>query len=160
MKNLSLFILLLFSCLFSSAQLVVDVYDGDTYKVLINGKLQVIRLANVDAPELNQYYGKLVKSRVSNLILGRIVDLELIGKDRFRRTVANVTVDGRSLDSILVVSGWAWHYVAYSHHPYLSDVESQARKELLGMWRCAKNVPPWIWRTLNKRQKRLHEMCR
>lgn len=110
----------------------MDVYDGDTYKVLINGKLQVIRLANVDAPELNQYYGKLVKSRVSNLILGRIVDLEPIGKDRFRRTVANVTVGGKSLDSILVVSGWAWHYVAYSHHPYLSNVESQARRNCWG----------------------------
>ncbi len=160
MKNLSLLILLLFSCLFSSAQLVVDVYDGDTYKVLINGKLQVVRLANVDAPELNQYYGKLVTSRVSNLILGKVVELQPIGKDRFRRVVANVIVDGKSLDSMLVVNGWAWHYVAYSHHPYLSDVELQAKKDMLGFWRCHKNVPPWIWRSLNKKQKRLHEMCR
>ena len=60
----------------TEAQLVVQVYDGDTYKILVNGKLEIIRLENVDAPELSQYYGKFVKAGVSKLILGKIVKVD------------------------------------------------------------------------------------
>ena len=160
MKNLQLLFLIIVTSLATTAQLVVQVYDGDTYKILDKGKFQIIRLANVDAPELGQYYGSIVKAGVSKLILARIVKVEAYGKDRFGRTLANITVDGKSLDSILIAYGWAWHYVQYSHHKYLSVYESIAKEAKFGMWRCNKNVPPWIWRKFNKRQKRLNEMCR
>ena len=160
MKHIKLLIPILFACLTTSAQLVVQVFDGDTYKVLDKGKFVIIRLANVDAPELSQYYGKTVKVCVSKLILGKTVKLEILRTDRYKRTVANVTIDGVSLDSLLVSNGWAWHYLPYSSHLYLSSYESKAVESGFGMWRCKKNVPPWIWRKLNKRQKRLKEMCR
>lgn len=160
MKYLQLLFLIIITTLTTSAQLVVQVYDGDTYKVLDKGKFQIIRLANVDAPELGQYYGKVVKAAVSKLILAKVVKVDAYGRDRFGRTIANITVDGKGLDSILISQGWAWHYVQYSHHKYLLIFEDIAKEARLGMWRCQHNVPPWIWRNFNKRQKRLHEMCR
>ncbi len=61
MKHIHTLILMVAICLTANAQLVVKVIDGDTYKVLLNGKLQNIRLQNVDAPELDQYFGKAIQ---------------------------------------------------------------------------------------------------
>lgn len=160
MKYIKLLLPILFVSLTSSAQLVVQVYDSDTYKVLDKGKFKVIRLANVDAPELNQYYGKLVKACVSKLILARIVSIDERRNDRYGRIVADVAIDGKSLDSLLVANGWAWHYVAASLNPALSIYQKRAIDAKTGIWKCSHNIPPWIWRKLNKKQKRLKEMCR
>lgn len=161
MKYLLLLFLVLAANCFCTAQLVVQVYDGDTYKILNAGKLQVIRLANVDAPELNQYFGIVVKYSVSKLILGKVVEADFFGTDRYGRTIANLKVNGQSLDSLLLVNGWAWNYLRYTGgNLQLSFYESLAKTSKVGMWKCLYNVPPWIWRHLDKRQKRLHEMCR
>ena len=160
MKYFKLLLPFLFACSITSAQLVVHVIDGDTYKVLDQGKLKTIRLANVDAPELSQYYGKTVKASVSKLILGKIVTLDERRPDRYGRTIADVTIDGKSLDSLLVANGWAWHYVSCSLNPDLSMYQKQAMNDNAGMWKCKQNIPPWIWRKLNYKQKRLKEMCR
>ena len=160
MKYLQLFFLIIATSFTTSAQLVVQVYDGDTYRIFHQGKFQIIRLANVDAPELSQYYGRLVKTEVSKLILTKIVRIQVYGKDRYGRTVAKITVAGKSLDSILISSGWAWHWLEYSHNKTLSVYERLATEASNGMWKCKHNVPPWIWRKLNKKQKRLNEMCR
>ncbi|MBS1744086.1 MAG: thermonuclease family protein [Bacteroidetes bacterium] len=160
MKKLLLLLPILFSCFISSAQLVVQVIDGDTYKVLDKGKLKVIRLANVDAPEMDQYYGKLVKAAVSKLILAKTIGLDERRPDRYGRMIADVTINGKSLDSLMVANGWAWHYVSVSLNPSLTDYQVKAIDAKAGFWKCNHNVPPWVWRKLNKRQKRLKEMCR
>ena len=161
MKQFQLLLFILIAALSTSAQLVVHVQDGDTYKILKDGKLETIRLANVDAPELSQYYRPVVKQRVSNLILGKVVNVYPGKKDLYGRTIAKVAVGGRSLDSLLIANGWAWNYLPYSKYNFaLSVYESQAKIAGLGMWHCQHNVPPWIWRQFNKRQKRLNEMCR
>lgn len=155
---------ILFSILFTgltiSAQLVVQVYDADTYKILHKGKFLKIRLANVDAPALDQYYGNIAKQRVSKLILDKEVKIEAYAKDWHGRTIASVTIDGIRLDSFLLINGWAWHYMQYSYDPGLAIYEDKAKALKRGMWRCKHNVPPWVWRNLSKKQKRLKEMCR
>ena len=65
MKYIQLLSAILLISSIACAQLVVQVFDGDTYKIFHQGKFQIIRLANVDAPELSQYYGRLVKTEVS-----------------------------------------------------------------------------------------------
>ena len=97
MKYLQLFFLIIATSFTTSAQLVVQVYDGDTYRIFHQGKFQIIRLANVDAPELSQYYGRLVKTEVSKLILTKVVRIQVYGKDRYGRTVAKIIVAGKSL---------------------------------------------------------------
>jgi endonuclease YncB( thermonuclease family) len=111
MKNIQLLLFILLASLTTSAQLVVHVYDGDTYRIIRDGKLQVIRLANVDAPELNQYYGTTVRHAVSNLVLGKVVEIYPAKKDLYGRTIARMIVDGKSLDSLLIAKGWAWNYL-------------------------------------------------
>ena len=160
MKHLRIIIPALLFCICTSAQLVVHVYDGDTYRIFHKGKFQIVRLANVDAPELSQYYGKIVKNEVSSLLLTKPVSLTYYGKDRYGRQLAKVTVGQISVDSFLLSKGWAWYWKKYSHDIKLGIVADMAKRAKQGMWRCDHNIPPWVWRQLIARQKRLKEMCR
>ncbi len=159
MKHIQTLILVVAICFSATAQLVVKVTDGDTYKVLLNGKLQTIRLKNIDAPELDQYLGKTVKDSVAKLIEGTTLSLELHSSDLYGRTLVSATYKGMSLDSLLIAKGWAWFYTSYSNKFDLKYYEAAAKLKGLGLWRCEHNIPPWMWRKLNKRNKRLYEVC-
>lgn len=159
MKHIHTLILMVAICFTANAQLVVKVIDGDTYKVLLNGKLQNVRLMNVDAPELDQYFGKAARDSVAKLIQGSVIALELHSSDIYGRTLVTATFKGMSLDSLLIAKGWAWFYPSYSKNIDLKYCEAAAKLKGLGLWRCEQIVPPWIWRKLNKRNKRLYEVC-
>lgn len=159
MKHIHTLILIVTICFTANAQLVVKVIDGDTYKVLFNGKMQNIRLMNVDAPELDQYFGKAAKDCVAKLIQGKVISLELHSSDNYGRTLVNAYYKGMSLDSLIISKGWACFYSSYSKKLDLKYYEAAAKLKGLGLWRCEQFVPPWIWRKLNKRNKRLYEVC-
>lgn len=159
MKHIHTLILIVAVCINTNAQLVVKAIDGDTYKVLQNGKLRNVRLQNVDAPELDQYFGKAIKDSVAKLLEGSVLSLELHSNDIYGRTLVTARYKGMSLDSLLIAKGWAWFYTKYSKQLDLKIYEAAAKLKGLGLWRCEHNVPPWMWRKLNKRNKRLYEVC-
>ncbi|MDX2189309.1 MAG: thermonuclease family protein [Bacteroidota bacterium] len=139
---------------------VIRVIDGDTYELLVNSKKEVIRLANVDAPEKDQTFGLVSKDSVSALVLNQIVILNYTGELTYNRKVATLKVKGLELDSILVVKGWAWHFVAFSQKPQLQTLQYQAQNNRKGLWHCPNPVPPWIWRKFSQFNKRLWNVCR
>ena len=61
MKYLQLLFLTLITFISTTGQLVIPVYDGDTYEIFDKGIFKIIRLANVDTPEPGQYYGSIAK---------------------------------------------------------------------------------------------------
>jgi len=67
---------------------VVDVIDGDTFTVVGD----TIRLADVDAPELDQPNGVRAKRRLQELIEGKDVEYEEQARDVYGRLVAQVWV--------------------------------------------------------------------
>ena len=81
---------------------VIRIVDADTYQVLSNAKVFTVRLANVDAPELQQQFGTEAKEYVSELVYGKQVLLEILKKDKYNRTVASIRIHGMALDSILI----------------------------------------------------------
>lgn len=134
---------------------VVRVKDGDTYVLKTKEKEHTVRLLNVDAPELNQHWGMNAQRFVKDLIIGKIVKLEIITTDLYGRELANIYIDGQSLDYILVANGWAWHYVNYDHNPDLEKLMYIAKEKRLGLWECGidKVCPPWIFRQYNTRNR-------
>jgi hypothetical protein len=67
-------------------------HDGDTCTTTDGEK---IRLANIDAPELNQPGGKASRDQLRSWVVGRTVEVHKIAKDRYGRTVASMhTMDG------------------------------------------------------------------
>ena len=126
----------------------VGVSDGDTATVLVNGNQQVkVRFHGIDAPESKQDFGQRAKQKLSDLIFGKQVRVEILEKDRYGRSVSKVYVDDLYTNLEMVKSGLAWHYKQYAPRDTdLADAENAARAAKIGLWSHANPTPPWQWR--------------
>jgi endonuclease YncB( thermonuclease family) len=125
---------------------VVGVHDGDTLTALTDDKRQLkVRLHGIDAPE----FGQASKRALSDLVFGKQVTLHMTGTDRYKRTLAHVTVGDIEVAAQMIVTGHAWHYSRYDHTPSLDAAERNARAAMRGLWADAEPVPPWEWRKEN-----------
>ena len=85
--------------------------DGDTIKVLHNGKAQRIRLQGIDCPEKGHAFGKVDKWATSVLVFGRTVTIQTHDTDKYKRVVTDVVLgDGTKVDQKLVKDNWCWWY--------------------------------------------------
>ena len=84
---------------------VVGIADGDTITVIHNGRGEKIRLHGIDTPEKGQAFGNKAKAVTGSMLRGRVVEITPVTTDRYGRTVAQVHVDGQSLNESLVRSG-------------------------------------------------------
>ncbi len=102
---------------------VTSIYDGDTFRVNINGWPPIIgeripiRLINADTPELKGacrdeilLARKAKKVTVAILRSAKSISLHNIKRDKYFRIDANVIVDGRDLGSYLIAQGYARPY--------------------------------------------------
>ena len=127
------------------------VVDGDT--IHLNG--EKIRFTGIDTPELKQ---TCIKEGVINpcgviakeILIKKINDnkVECIsnGKDQYKRTLAECFVNGESLSSYLVRSGYGFAYRKYSKKFILDEDYAKANK--IGMWSMKFNYP-WDYRKYN-----------
>lgn len=126
----------------------VKVADGDTATVLVNGNQQVkVRFHGIDAPESSQDFGQRAKQRLSDLIYGKRVRVEILERDRYGRCVCKVYVGSTYINHEMVKSGLAWHYVRYAPRDTdLAEAEKAARLAERGLWSHPNPTPPWNWR--------------
>ena len=131
---------------------VVGVHDGDTLTCLDeSNQQQKVRLAEIDAPEIGQDYGKVSREVLAEMVFGKTVDVTEEGKDRYGRWIGHLSLGGVDVNRQMVASGNAWHYVDYSRDTSLSALEAQARSQRLGLWAQPNPVAPWDFR--NNAQK-------
>lgn len=67
---------------------VTRVVDGDTFGTA--SRKNLVRLANVDAPEKGEPGGAAATAKLRRLIERETVRIEPVARDRYGRTVANV----------------------------------------------------------------------
>ena len=128
---------------------VINVTDGDTIKILTSERQQIkVRLYGIDAPEKKQTYGTAAKLYLADLIAGRTVQIEKRGKDRYKRVLGIAYLDGKDVNEILVLNGYAWAFTKYSK--IYESQERQARSKGLGLWRDKNPIKPEIWRKIYK----------
>ena len=127
---------------------VVSVLDGDTIEVLHNQHPERIRLYGIDCPEKAQAFGQKAKQATSALVFGKEVTLQTHGKDKYKRTLADVLLpDGTNVNHELVKQGWCWWYRKYApRDTVLEGLEQEAREAKKGLWADSHPVPPWEWR--------------
>ena len=127
---------------------VIAIKDGDTYKVLYNNKEKTIRLAHIDCPEKGQPFGNRAKQFASILCFGKTVTVQTEGKtDIYKRIIGEIILeDGTNVNKELIKNGLAWHYKKYSKNIEFDELESQARKDKIGIWSDTDPVAPWKWR--------------
>jgi len=135
---------------------VIGVADGDTITVLRDKQPQKIRLYGIDCPEKRQSFGNKAKQFTSELVFGKLVEVEPVATDRYVRTVAFVQVENVLVNEELIKEGLAWVYKRYCKLPVCNDMwdslEVEARSGKRGLWGDSGHVPPWEFR----RQKRKH----
>ena len=109
-----------------------------------------VRLGEIDAPEKDQPHADAARAALRELILDRELELRVLEKDRYGRTVARAYVQSRRLDvnALLVSQGHAWVYRRHLRDAALLDLERAAREAQRGLWALpeTQRAPPWTWR--------------
>lgn len=136
---------------------VVAVADGDTITVLdSNNQQHKIRLAGIDAPERKQPFGNVSKKHLSDLAFGRTAEADCYKRDRYKRQICIVKVNGQDVGLAQLDAGLAWVYRQYVGELYPAlqidyrAAEDRAAADRLGLWRDRDAVPPWEWRRLKR----------
>ncbi|MBW2542941.1 MAG: thermonuclease family protein [Deltaproteobacteria bacterium] len=127
---------------------VVGITDGDTLTLLVGREQVRIRLAQIDAPESDQPYGKKSKAALSALAFRKQAHVEVVDVDRYGRTVGEVFVGDVDVNREMVREGHAWAYTRYSHSTEIIELEDEARAARKGLWALpeSQREPPWLWR--------------
>ncbi len=130
---------------------VVSTGDGDTLRVLQNGKTVTVRLACIDAPEsAQQPWGSAAAGRLAALLpKNSAVTMRIVDKDRYGRTVAETFKDGTLINLQMVEEGHAVAYRDYlaqcNAQQYLA-AEERAKASKLAFWNQNDPVMPWDFR--------------
>jgi endonuclease YncB( thermonuclease family) len=126
---------------------VVGVHDGDTVTCLDeSNQQQKVRLAEIDAPEIGQDYGKVSREVLAEMVFGKTVEVTEDGKDRYGRWIGHLSSNGMDVNRQMVATGNAWHYGDYSRDTSLAALQSQAQSQRLGLWAQPSPVAPWDFR--------------
>ncbi len=127
---------------------VVSVTDGDTFKVRIAGKTEVVRIVGMNTPETvdprkaPECFGKEASNKLKLLLTGKTVELEMDAtqsdRDRYGRLLRFAFLDGKDIGLQMIREGYA-HESLYSSTPHrYRDAYVQAQKtaeaEKVGLW--------------------------
>ena len=132
---------------------VVGIHDGDTLTLLDDSKRQIkIRLAEIDAPELSQPFGKKSKQMLSTLVFGKDATIVASERDKYGRTVGRVFQGNVDVNLTMVRQGGAWAYRKYLTDSAFLTAEASAKTSGVGLWglQADQRVPPWEYRHAKK----------
>jgi micrococcal nuclease len=125
---------------------VVRVVDGDTVKVIVDGKEETLRLLLIDTPETVhpskpvQPFGPEASAFAKSTLSNKDVELELdVGeRDKYGRLLVYLHVDGKMFNKLLIEKGLA--RVGYVYAPNTKHVDEfyklqkKAQEKELGIW--------------------------
>lgn len=151
---LALIILLALSIRAHATVNVDYIYDGDTVKIIDGNASYKLRITGIDAPERNQTYGKKSRRALIKLCKYATAKVLITGTDRYQRKLGNLYCNQTDVASYMLQHGHAWFNTKYSSNQLLKIKEHSARDKKLGLWQDAKPTAPWVWRRLNKAQRK------
>lgn len=134
---------------------VVKVSDGDSITLLdMNHKQHRVRLSQIDAPEQKQPFSRVAKDALADLIATKEVRLQIEGRDRYQRLLAEVFIGDTNVNLCMVRQGYAWAYTQYVRDNQYLEAQQAAQHERLGLWRDANPLAPWEYR---RQQRKWHD---
>ncbi len=124
---------------------VVEVLEGDTIRVLYEGKFVNVRLSSIDSPEKTQAYGKEAASFTAMMAHSGPVRVDVKSVNSLGVVSAEVMLmdAGLSINHELVKAGFAWWRGEDSADRSYRDLEKAAREMKIGLWKEAHPTPPW-----------------
>ena len=147
---------LLFAAAASAHQLpgqVLRVIDGDSLILQVGHAKYGIELADIDAPELNQPWGRHAADRLHRTLVGAFVVVVTERIDGYQVT-GRISHKNRDVGLQLLLDGLAWQTRVTSsktpeERPY-AIAEQQARRDRRGLWSDPQPIAPWEWRQTRK----------
>ncbi|CAN1208981.1 hypothetical protein TUMEXPCC7403_02075 [Tumidithrix helvetica PCC 7403] len=124
-----------------AARSILQFYDGDNMTIVQSGIKTKIRLACIDAPELQQPLGDRARKTLKTLVGDLPIALHVFKRDRFGRLIAEVYADGENINKLLVAQGQA-HF----DREQIKDcsayeaIEQQAKDKHMGIWEHGTDV--------------------
>ena len=110
---------------------VMKITDDDTIKILDASNTQHrIRLADIDAPERKQPFGKASTRHLANSTARQVVTVEYGNRVRYGRIVGKILLNGMDLCLEQVRAGYAWHYKKYAREQSPADRRAYAQAEI------------------------------
>lgn len=128
--------------------LIVSVGDGDSLSARCGAPtVEHLRVATIDAPELRQAYGRQARTHLARLCLHQQARITRQGRDKYGRTLAQVSCGGQDAAQVQVDAGLAWvHPSQHRAHPALVRAAERARQQKRGLWAQKRPLAPWKYR--------------
>ncbi len=116
---------------------VYQVADGDTLSVTGGKGSFTVRISRIDAPERKQPFGQESLNYLRRLTLNKTVTLEIKGRDKYDRVLAEVWINGKNYSALAVAQGLAYPY--YTQDQELAALAEQAKRRRVGVWSLPEN---------------------
>jgi micrococcal nuclease len=126
---------------------VLEVYDGDTIAVDMNGTTERVRMIGVDTPETHhpnqpvQCYGPEASNYTNQLLSGKTVRLEADptnqNRDRYDRLLRYVYAEnGDLVNQNLISLGYGFEYLSFRFEKSkeFAEIGDTARQNKVGLW--------------------------
>ncbi len=127
---------------------VVSVIDGDTFKVMIDGKTETVRIVGINSPETVdprkslECFGAEASNKLKSLLENQEVQLEADStqsdRDKYNRLLRFVVVNNEDVGLKMIQEGYAYEalYSSTPHRLHETYVQAQknAESEQKGLW--------------------------
>lgn len=118
---------------------VTRVKDGDTVVLSVGENIFLTcRMRGIDAPELQQPFGKAASEKLKTLIGNSTVTIELTGRKTFGREVCIIWKDHEDINLTMVREGYAWVIQRFIRDSQIRaqymKAKNNARSAGLGLW--------------------------
>lgn len=135
---------------------VTRVVDGDTLKVMFNGKEESLRLIGVDTPESvhpdkskNTKEGKIASDFAKKRLAGKSIAIEfdVQERDKYGRLLGYVYHNGEMFNQVLLEKGYARLATFPPNTKYVDDfvkLEKKAIRDKAGFWKNGFKTNPQI----------------
>ena len=138
---------------------VEHIPDGDSLTVRTeDGRRLKIRLAGIDAPEMGQPHAQAARDHLRTRIGTDAIEIQPEKTDVYGRLVARVFHEREDLALMQVARGHAWYFERYASEQtpreqrLYSAAQASARGRGLGLWQSPDPVPPWDYRSAERRR--------
>ena len=125
---------------------VTRVVDGDRIWVTDFKGRHKVRLFQIDAPELEQAYGKEAADRLYRRIGDKTVRVEWTMQDTSGWILGTVYFDDSEINLEMIEDGCAWYDRRTGPAPHYTAAEKKAREAKLGLWADPAAINPMNFR--------------
>ncbi len=134
---------------------VIEVRDGDTLSILVEGQQFEVSLQGIEAPELDQDCGPKSREKLARLVLGQEVHGRLSGNRQDSDRACQLWVKGNrtELSKPMLQSGLAWRNQLANSSREFQHAQIEAKMSRIGFWAAADQLAPWEWRDLSELQR-------